>query len=50
MSHYAVAVFTTLDDKNVEELLAPYNESLHVPHYISKQDNDWEITIVDCHI
>lgn len=38
MSHYSVAVFTAPDDKNVEELLAPYDESLHVPHYIPKSD------------
>lgn len=36
MSHYAVAVF--LDGKDVDEALAPFDENLSVPHYISKAD------------
>ena len=38
MSHYAVAVFLDPNGKNLEDLLAPFDESLHVPHYISKSD------------
>ena len=38
MSHYAVAVFLAPDGKDLEELLAPFDENLHVPHYISKAD------------
>ena len=38
MSHYAVAVFLDPNGKNLEELLAPFDENLHVPHYIPKAD------------
>ena len=38
MSHYAVAVFLDPNGKNLEELLAPFDEGLHVPHYIPKAD------------
>lgn len=38
MSHYSVAVFCEDGGKDVEELLAPYDENLSVPHYISKQE------------
>lgn len=38
MSHYAVAVFAEPDGRGIEELLAPFDENLHVPHYISKVD------------
>lgn len=38
MSHYAVAVFTEPNGRSIEELLAPFDENLHVPHYISKSD------------
>lgn len=37
MSHYLVAVFTD-GNKTVDELLAPYNESMAVPHYTSKEE------------
>lgn len=37
MSHYLVAVFTD-GNKTVDELLAPYNESMVVPHYTSKEE------------
>lgn len=39
MSHYSVAVFTKQDvDVTYEDLLAPYDENLSVPHYIPKED------------
>lgn len=38
MSHYAVAVFAEPNGRDIEELLAPFDENLHVPHYISKAD------------
>ncbi len=38
MSHYAVAVFLDPDGKNLEELLAPFDENLPVPHHIPKAD------------
>lgn len=37
MSHFSVAVFTD-GSATIDELLAPYNESLEVPHYISKRE------------
>ena len=37
MSHYSVAVFTD-GNATIDELLAPYDESLKVPHYISKKE------------
>ena len=36
MSHYTVAVFTKDDGRTVEELLAPYDESLIMVPYIRK--------------
>lgn len=36
MSHYIVLVFTD-GDNTVEDLLAPYDENLSVPHYISRE-------------
>lgn len=38
MSHYAVAVFIEPNGKDLEALLAPFDEKLHVPHYIPKAD------------
>lgn len=38
MSHYSVAVFTRDDGKDVDELLAPYDEKLCVPHYKSREE------------
>lgn len=39
MSHYSVAVFVDkLRDLEVSRLLAPYDESLIVPHVISRED------------
>lgn len=38
MSHFTVAVFTEPNGKSVDELLAPYNEELEVPHYTSKEE------------
>lgn len=37
MSHYSVAVFTD-GNATIDELLAPYDESLPVPHYISRKE------------
>ncbi len=37
MSHYLVAVFTD-GNKTVDELLAPYDESLTIPHYTPKEE------------
>ena len=37
MSHYSVAVFTD-GNATIDELLAPYDESLPVPHFISKKE------------
>lgn len=39
MSHYAVAVFLDPNGKNLEDLLAPFDEGLHVPHYIKGRHN-----------
>lgn len=38
MSHFTVAVFTEQNGKSIEELLAPYDEGLEVPHYTSKKE------------
>ena len=38
MSHYAVAVFQSPGGKDYEELLAPFDENIESPHYISKSD------------
>lgn len=38
MSHFTVAVFEAPGGKDVEELLAPFDENLNVPHYIPKSD------------
>ena len=38
MSHYSVAVFEDPNGKSLEELLAPYDENLECPHYISKAE------------
>lgn len=38
MSHYSVAVFEDPNEKSLEELLAPYDENLECPHYISKAE------------
>lgn len=35
MSHYVVAVFTTENGKDVDELLAPYDEEVTLAPYIS---------------
>lgn len=40
MSHYSVAVFTKPNGKNVEQLLAPYDEGIEVAPYIYKTKED----------
>lgn len=37
MSHFTVAVFTD-ENSTVDELLAPYDEKIRFPHYISKEE------------
>lgn len=37
MSHYTVAVFSN-GDNDLETMLAPFNEGLNIPHYISKAE------------
>lgn len=38
MSHYSVVVFCENGGKDLEELLAPYDENLSVPHYVTKEE------------
>lgn len=38
MSHYSVAVFQNDNEDNLEDLLAPFDEGLIVPHYLTKAE------------
>ena len=40
MSHYTVAIFTEDDDTDIDDILAPYDESISVAPYVSSTKED----------